>query len=63
MGWFRKGTNYSGTNICIHDELKDVSIIAASAIGILCGTSNGCSHVRVIALLNKSEWDDLDSAH
>lgn len=59
MGWFRKGTDYSGTSICIHDQLR-ASVIAASAICILCGMSNGCSHVWVIALLNKSKWNYPD---
>lgn len=59
VGWFRKGTSYS--DICIHDQLK-VSIIAASAISLLRGKSNGCSHARVIALLNKSKWNYPDSA-
>ena len=62
VGWLKKGTNYSGTNICIYDQLR-VSIIAVSAISLLCGTSNGCSHVWVIALLNKSKWNYPDSAH
>lgn len=61
VGWFRKRTNYSGTNICIHDQLR-VSIIAASAISLLRGISNGCSHARVIALLSKSKWNCPDSA-
>lgn len=62
VGWFRKGTNYSDNNICIRDQLS-VSIIAASAISLLCGISNGCSHVWVIALLIKSKWNYPDSAH
>ena len=62
VGWFRKGTSCSGTNICIHDQLR-AFVIAASAICILRGMSNGCSHVRVIALLNKSKWNYPDSVH
>lgn len=60
VGWFRKGINYLGINICIYDELKDVFIIVVLVIGIFCGTLNGCFYVRVIVLLNKSEWDDFD---